>query len=362
MSARGWVRHRIGAFSLDVAWNVDAGTVTALYGPSGAGKSLTLRSIAGLVRPDEGRIELDGTVVFDHAAGLWTPPHHRRVGLMPQEYGLFPHLTVSGNILYGVHDAHSREHASDLIRSLGLDGLESRRVWELSGGQRQRVALARALAPQPRVLLLDEPFAALDADLRRAVRREIRQILTESRVPIILVTHEAEEALALADRVLVIDDGRIVAEGDALTTLRQPAAPRIARLAGVENLLRLRVTELHPEDGTMTCETQGVPPLPVQTPLADAHANDEVTIGIRSTDVIIANSEPQGLSARNVFAGVVTSITSRAPGYDVAIDCGGGFSLVSHVTRSAITHLGLAEQSPVWAVVKASSCFVLSGE
>ena len=362
MSARGWVRHHIGAFSLDVSWEVEPGTVTVLYGPSGAGKSLTLRSIAGLTRPDEGRIELDGSVIFDHAAGIWTPAHHRRVGFMPQEYGLFPHLTVAGNIAYAAHTPESRTRAADLARALGLENLRDRRVWQLSGGQRQRVALARALATQPRVLLLDEPFAALDSELRRAVRQEVRQVLTASRVPVILVTHDAEEALALADRVQIIDNGRIVAEGDPLTTLRQPAAPRIARLAGVENLLRMRVTRLQPEDGAMICQTLGEPPLTLETPLAEARVGDELTVGIRSSDVILANTEPQGLSARNVFAGTVTSITPRSPGHDVSIDCGGGLSLVSHVTRHAVTQLGIAEGTRMWAVVKASSCFLLSGE
>ena len=362
MSARGWVRHRIGTFSLDVSWDVEAGSVTVLYGPSGAGKSLTLRAIAGLVHPDEGNIELDGAVVFDHEAGLWVPPHHRRVGLMPQEYGLFPHLTVVANIAYGAHDPDSQARATELTRTLDLEELQNRRIWELSGGQRQRVALARALATQPRVLLLDEPFAALDSELRRAVRQEIRQVLTASHVPVILVTHDAEEALALADHVQIIDNGRIVAEGDPVTTLRQPAAPRIARLAGVENLLRMRVAGLQPEDGAMICETLDDSPLILETPLAEAQEGDVVTVGIRSSDVILASSEPQGLSARNVFAGTVTSIEPRSPGNDVTVDCGGGLSLVSHVTRHAITQLGIHEGAQMWAVVKASSCFLLSGE
>ena len=362
MSARGWIRHTIGAFTLDVSFEVEAGTVTALYGPSGAGKSLTLRSIAGLTQPDEGHIELDGSVIFDHEAGIRTPTHQRQVGFMPQEYGLFPHLTVADNISYGVSSQESLTRATDLTRSLGLEDLQSRRVWELSGGQRQRVALARALATQPRVLLLDEPFAALDSELRRSVRQEIRHALTASRAPVILVTHDAEEALALADRVQIIDNGRIVAEGDPLTTLRQPAAPRIARLAGVENLLPMRVAAMQPEDGAVLCETRDAPPLTMETPLVEANVGDDVTIGIRASDVILASAEPAGLSARNVYAGTVTAVTPRSPGHDVTIDCGSGLTLVSHVTRHAITQLGIREGAQVWAVVKASSCFILADE
>ena len=361
MSARGWVKHRIGTFSLDVAWNVEAGSVTALYGPSGAGKSLTLRAIAGLVRPDQGHIELDGSLVFDHDEGLWTPPHQRRVGFMPQEYGLFPHLTVADNVAYGARDGSAPSRATELINSLGLAGLEHRRVWELSGGQRQRVALARALATEPRVLLLDEPFAALDTELRRAVRQEIRQVLTASQVPVILVTHDAEEALALADRVQIIDDGRIVAEGDPVTTLRQPAAPRIARLAGVENVLRMRVAGLQPEDGAMVCETLGDSPQTLETPLSEANEGDEVSVGIRASDVILANIAPAGLSARNVMEGTVVSVTPRSPGYDISIDCGSGLLLVSHITRRAVTQLNVSEGANMWAVIKASNCFILAG-
>ena len=362
MSARGWVRHRIGAFSLDVAWSVDSGAVTALYGPSGAGKSLTLRAIAGLLRPDEGSIELDGETVFDHKSGVWLPPHRRSVGFLPQEYGLFPHLTVAGNVTFGAGRRAVRERAAELISVLGLTGLEDRRVWQLSGGQRQRVALARALATQPRVLLLDEPFAALDPELRRAVRQEIRQVLTSFSIPVILVTHDADEALALADHVRIMDGGRIVAQGDPMVTLRQPAAPRIARLAGVENLLRLRVRRLQPEDGAMLCEIDGDSSLVLETPIAEAREGDEVTIGIRASDIILAGDAPTGLSARNVLVGTVTSVTPRSPGHDVTIDCGSGLSLVSHVTRHAVTHLNIGPGARVWAVIKASSCFVLAGD
>ncbi len=362
MRARGWVKHRIASFSLDVAWDVDVGTVTVLYGPSGAGKSLTLRAIAGLIRPDEGRIEMGGLVVFDRAAGLWMPPHKRGVGFMPQEYGLFPHLTVAGNITYGAHGPASLQRARELTSTLGLEGLESRRIWQLSGGQRQRVALVRALATQPRVLLLDEPFAALDSDLRRTVRQEIRQVLTASRVPVILVTHDAEEALALADHVQIIDRGRIVAEGDPVTTLQQPAAPRIARLAGVENLVSMRIVRRQSEDGIMICHTLGEPPLPLETPLADARDGDAVTIGIRAADIILANSLPSGLSARNIIPGIVTSVMLRSPGFDVLLDCGSDLLLTAHVTGHAVTQLSISEGAHMWAVIKASNCFVLAQE
>lgn len=361
MSANGWVRHQVGDFTLDIAWRAEPGAVMALYGPSGAGKSLTLRTIAGLTRPAEGHIELDGDVVFDHQTGIWTPPHRRGVGFMPQEYGLFPHLTVVGNITYGLRSDDSRGRAAELIGALSLEGLEHRRTWELSGGQRQRVALARALAIQPRVLLLDEPFAALDPELRRAVRQEIRDVLMSSQVPVILVTHDAEEALALADRVQIVDNGRTVAEGDPIVTLRQPASPRIARLAGVENVLRLRVHSIQAEDGEMVCRV-GDSETYLETPLAEAREGDEVSIGIRASDIILARDAPSGLSARNVLEGAVTAVEPNAPGHDVTLDCGEGLILVSHVTRRAVTQLGIAQGARMWAVIKASSCYIMAAE
>jgi molybdate transport system ATP-binding protein len=207
---------------------------------------------------------------------------------------------------------------------------------------------------------LDEPFAALDLELRRAVRREIRDILTSSQVPVLLVTHDAEEALALADRVLVIDQGRTVAEGDPVAMIEQPRQPRIARLAGVENLLRLTVEEVHPQEGVMVCRYGEA--IRLETPLADAQPGETVTIGIRAADVILASEAPRGLSARNVLEGTVSAIEQRSPGYDVTLDCGEGLLLVCHVTRSALQEFGVEVGTVAWAVIKASSCYMLQGE
>lgn len=363
MTTRGWFHYQVGSFTLEMTWDVAPGTVTVLFGPSGGGKSTTLRAIAGLTRPQEGRIELGDEVVFDHAAEVWTPPHRRRVGYLPQEYGLFPHLTVAGNIGYGVHDgngAATKKRVTELIETFHLDGLESRRMNELSGGQRQRVALARALASAPQVLLLDEPFAALDLELRRTVRHEIRDILTSSAVPVLLVTHDAEEALALADHVQIIDHGRTVAEGEPLAMIGQPPQPAIARLAGVENLLNLTVESVHPQDGVMICRHGEKTRL--ETPLAEAQPGTQVTVGIRAGDVILANEAPRGLSARNTLRGTVVGVEPRAPGYDVTLDCDEGLPLVGHVTRRALDELGITVGSEAWAVIKASSCYVLQSE
>ena len=359
----GWARHRIGDFELDISWDAPIGSVTVLFGRSGAGKSMTLRAIAGLLRPREGHVEVGGRVVFDGAHKQWVPPHHRRVGYLPQDYGLFPHLSVIDNVTYGVPkngpDRDTRlTRVREIIGTLGLSGLEARRPDSLSGGQRQRTALARALASAPDVLLLDEPFAALDQELRRTVRREIRQILRSSNVPVLLVTHDAEEALALADRVHVIDEGRVIASGDPHELIVQPARERIARLTGVENLLRMRVITTQPAEGTMIC-TNPTDTVQLAVPVTtSAQPGDEVTIGIRASDVILAREEPRGLSARNLLSGTIDAVEPRAPGFDVALDCG-GLRIVAHVTRSAVDALGLRPGVSAWAVLKASSCYVL---
>ncbi len=359
----GWARHRIGNFMLDTAWDAPSGSVTVLFGASGAGKSMTLRVIAGLLRPQEGHVEVGGRVVFDSERREWVPPHHRRVGYLPQDYGLFPHLSLMQNVQFGLpRNGLDREErlarAHQVVRTLGLEGLEDRRPASLSGGQRQRTALARALASAPDVLLLDEPFAALDESLRRAVRHEIRQVLRSSNVPVLLVTHDAEEALALADRVHIIDQGRVVDSGDPFDLIMQPTKERVARLSGVENLFSMRVASVHPAEGTMLCEDQsGTVQLSVPT-AAGVQPGDQVGIGIRASDVILARDQPIGLSAQNLLSGTVHAVEPRAPGFDVVIESG-GLRVIAHVTRHAVDTLALRPGTGAWAVLKASSCFVL---
>lgn len=353
----GWVRTQVGTFSLETEWSVEPGQVLVLFGPSGSGKTMTLRSIAGLLKPGDGRIEIGGTIVFDHAQRIDVPPHLRRVGYVPQDWMVFPHLDVARNIAYGLRrwSAADRKHrVASLIDRLNLRGLELRRTWELSGGQQQRVALARALAPDPDVLLLDEPFSALDIETRRQVRGELRKLLQDVMLPVVLVTHDKEEALALGDRVAVIDGGRVIASGDPVTLLGHPPRERVARLLGVENLLRLEVLDVLPADGVMRCGRNG---FVLEAPLSDLSAGGEVTIGLRADDVLLASVRPTGLSARNIFPGRVISVERQGALYAVEVDC--GLPIVSHVTRGAVEELGISPGAGVWLVVKSASCFVL---
>ncbi len=253
---RGWIRCQVGDFTLETDWEVAPGQVLVLFGPSGSGKTTILRAIAGLVRPIEGHIEVGNHVVFDRETQTWVPPHQRKVGYVTQQYHLFPHLSVSSNVSYGISKRKFRDDSdriADLLNAFPLEGMAKRRTWELSGGQQQRVALARALATEPQVLLLDEPFSSLDTELRRILRREIRSVLSSANIPVILVTHDREDALAVGDVVQVIDQGRTLEQGEPLRILGQPGQGRLARLVGLENALAMRVESRHPQDGTMVC-------------------------------------------------------------------------------------------------------------
>ena len=363
--SRGWLRSRRDGFSLEVDWHVEQGEVLVLFGPSGAGKTTTLRAIAGLARPERGRVEIGGRVVYDSEEGVWVPAHQRRVGYLTQRYHLFPHLTVARNIAYGAPKKSGvprGERVRRLIELFRLGGLEQRRVWQLSGGEQQRVAFARALASEPELLLLDEPFASLDAELRRTLREELRSMLAASPVPVLLVTHDKEEALALGHSALVFDRGRVIERGEPFQVLGQPGRGQVARMVGVENLLRLEIDSRNPRDGTMICVGMG---LRLEAPLGDAMLNegsspdrrDPVTIGIRSSDIILSKQEPVGSSARNRLQGVVTNLQPSPPGFEVTVEC--GVPLRAQITGAALSEMGIEAGQDLWAVFKASSCFLV---
>ena len=223
---------RLGGFLLDVDFQAPLG-VTALFGPSGSGKTQTLRCIAGLTRPDEGRIVAKSRVLLDTSTRVNLPARERRVGYVLQQYALFPHLNVAGNVAYGLARwPHSRrdERVVELLALVGLDGYEHRYPRELSGGQQQRVALARALAPMPDLLLLDEPFAAVDALTRVQLRRELRELHELTGVPMVLVTHDLIEVRQLAGFVVLYEEGRVLQSGEPDAVLASPENDRVAAL------------------------------------------------------------------------------------------------------------------------------------
>ncbi len=366
---RGWLHCRLGQFDLRLDWELDAGETLVLFGPSGSGKTTALRALAGLARPISGRIDIAGQPVYDSAGQIWVPAHRRRVGYLTQQYHLFPHLTLAQNISYGLGSGWRNPRTGnpgagleEILDAFQLRGLEERFPWELSGGQQQRVALARAMATQPQLLLLDEPFSALDAGLRRSLRHELRVALARRPIPVVLVTHDREEALSMGDKVQVIDEGRTIARGLPIEVLGQPGQTAVARLVGVENLFRMKVDSRHPRDGTMRLSGEGdATPVMLEAPLDDGAldgvAADWVTVGIRASDIILSSDEPVGSSARNRLPGTVSRIEARPPGYLVELDC--GIPLHCQVTGASLEEMGIRNGQRLWAVFKASSCFLV---
>jgi molybdate transport system ATP-binding protein len=335
---------RLGDLDLRVRTGMEPGGVVAVLGPNGAGKSTLLRIIAGLHPTDQGRITLGGNTWDEPAAGIFLPPERRGVGVMFQDYLLFPHLSVLDNIAFGPRRrgrrrADARAVASAWLDRMGMSELASARPGALSGGQRQRVALARALAGEPRVLLLDEPTAALDAALRGQVRRDLARHLNDFGGVSVVVTHDPLDALALADEVLVLEAGTVTQQGPLEDVTSFPRSAYVAELLGV-NLFRGRGA-----DGR------------VQLDRGDTHlVVAEVTTGpvfavIRPNAVTLDRDEPAG-SARNRWHLRVTSLDRQ--GGRVRVHLEGPLAMVAEITDAAAADLELVEGRAVWASVKAT--------
>jgi ABC-type sulfate/molybdate transport systems ATPase subunit len=236
-------------FTLDAAWTADD-EVVALFGPSGAGKSLTLQCLAGLVRPEAGRVVVNGRLFDDASRGIHLPPQARRLGYVFQGYALFPHLSVAENVGFGLRHRpreERRRRTAAVLARLGIDDLAARYPRQLSGGQQQRVALGRALAPDPEVLLLDEPLSALDAPLRRQLREDLGRVIREWGKTVVLVTHDLPEAFQLGDRLVVYDGGRVVQAAPKAELLSRPASETVARLIGLRNIVRGAIVKAAPD-------------------------------------------------------------------------------------------------------------------
>jgi len=244
-SLRVEITKRLGSFTLRPSFSVGRGELTVLFGHSGSGKSLTLRAIAGLLRPDAGTIQIANACVYDGAARIDVPPQQRGIGMVVQSYALFPHMSVRENIAFGIQEmprAARGARVQELIALLDIAALAERRPSAISGGQAQRVALARALARRPKLLLLDEPFSALDSAIRVTLRRELSRLKRELDLTIVFVTHDLREAYNLADRIAVFDDGQVLQDGTRDEVFDRPASARVAALTEVRNILRGRVT------------------------------------------------------------------------------------------------------------------------
>jgi molybdate transport system ATP-binding protein len=334
----------------------EKGSVTVLFGPSGAGKTTVLRCVAGLERPDRGAIRFGGETWFDAAGGVDLPPQRRRVGLVFQDYALFPHLAVAANVGYGLGPLgrnERRERIAEALALVRMQGLESRRPAELSGGEKQRVALARALAPRPRLLLLDEPLSALDAPTREAVRGELRRLLAGLGRPTLLVTHDRLEALALGDRMAVMVEGRLRQAGPIQDVFSRPADLDVARAVGVETVVSARVVG-RGDEGLVTIEA-GRARLTAVDP---GGFEGDVFACIRAEEVVLERGPVGQVSARNRLDGVVVAMAAEGPLVRVGLDC--GFPLAALVTRQSCRELGLAEGERVTAFVKSPSIHLIS--
>ena len=287
------LQKRFDAFQLDIAFAAHDGIIV-LFGPSGSGKSLTLQAVAGTVQPDSGYIGLDGQPVFDQRNGINIAPQQRRVGYVPQNYALFPHLTVMDNIGFGLTRLSRREReqrVTEFVELFGLQDLGRHRPRQLSGGQQQRVALARALAIRPRILLLDEPFAALDVSLRSALRQELMQVQTRSGVMILMVTHDLADVFTLGQQVIVYDNGRIIQQGSRDEVFFRPVNERVAAFVQTGNILPAVVDRI--ESGTLWLDWQGrrlaAAPLPFES-------GTPVYLCVRASQILIVR--PDRLTAR----------------------------------------------------------------
>jgi molybdate transport system ATP-binding protein len=327
--------HPLRSFPLSL--DVELGRETlALVGPSGAGKSSVLRAIAGLLRPEQGRIALGARVWLDTEAGIDLPPEQRSVGLVFQEYALFPHLDVRRNVAFG-----GRERVDELLERFRISHLAQARPVDLSGGERQRVALARALARDPAVLLLDEPLSALDAHTRGVVRGELAEVLGELGLPTLLVTHDFEDAAALADRVGVIVDGRILQLGQAAELLAAPADAFVASFTGA-NLLH----------GTARPGADGLTEVVLDTggSMYSADGGEgRVGLAVYPWEIALARSQPAD-SAMNHLRGAVRSVVVL--GNRVRVRVG---PLTAEITAGSADRLELREGEPVVASFKATA-------
>lgn len=335
----------------DLQASMRAGTIVVLFGPSGSGKTTLVRSIAGLERPDEGAIQFDGETWFDTSSSIFIEPQHRRVGYVFQEAALFPHLTVRANVRYGLNsrDVSATAWAGELVEMLDLGDLVDRYPRQLSGGQAQRVALARALVPNPRLLLLDEPFAALDTPARAGLRRLLRASVERLGIAAVLVTHDRTEAIALGDLMAVLAEGRVRQVGPVLDVFRRPADLVVARSVGVESVVPAHI--LSAENGLVELRVGQATLQAVDVELE--HNTREVFACIRAEDVTLERTAAPNVSARNHLPGRILSLESEGPLERVMLDC--GFTLAALVTRQARENMSLSEGETVVAAVKATS-------
>lgn len=343
------LQHRLGDFALEAAFDAPAG-VTALFGRSGSGKTTVVNAVAGLLRPDHGRVEVAGDVLLDTDRRLSVPVHRRRIGYVFQEGRLFPHLTVRQNLAFGQWFAGRRDPAgfARVVDLLGIGPLLARRPATLSGGERSRVAIGRALLCDPRLLLMDEPLAALDEARKQEILPYLERLRDEAGLPILYVSHSVAEVARLATTLVVMEAGRVTRVGPAAAVLSDPAAVPALGLREAGAILPATVAA-HEGDGLTRLQTAGGP---VWLPQVAAPLGAPLRVRVAAQDVMLARQRPEAISALNILSGQVAGIRiGEGPGALVQVRMGDDL-ILARVTQRSVHALGLAEGDAVFAIVK----------
>jgi molybdate transport system ATP-binding protein len=345
------VTHQLGAFTLNVRF-ASEGRLTALFGQSGSGKTSVINIISGLIRPNRGRVVINGTVLVDTARGIFVPTWQRRIGYVFQEGRLFPHLTVRQNLTFGRRFRPAVEREARLeavVKLLGIGELLQRRPGALSGGEKQRVAIGRAFLSSPRLLLMDEPLAALDETRKAEIEPYIEVLRDEYDIPIVYVSHSLKEVSRLAHAVVVLSGGRVAAMGDPAEVLSRAELVPPDSIEEAGALITARIFE-HDAKFNLTMLESGAGPLRV--PRLDLPIGTSVRVRLRARDVMVATAAPVGLSALNIFPGYVVALRESGDDVEVDIDCN-GVGVAARLTGKSVATLGLAVGMPVYAIVKA---------
>lgn len=347
------IAHRVGDFALETAFEAGPG-ITALFGPSGSGKTTIAKAIAGLMTPDSGRITLDGEDLVDRARRLNVAPSKRRIGVVFQEGRLFPHLSVAQNIAFGARYAPPRapglEEAA-ILDMLGIGALLERRPRGLSGGEKQRVAVARALMMRPRLLLMDEPLAALDGPRKDEILPYLERLRDSGAVPIVYITHAIAEIARLAGRIVVLRDGHVLRQGEVGQVLSDPAMVPLIGVREAGSVLTARV---------ITCDPDGLSRLAIsggelRLPGVVAEVGQALRVRIMAQDVLVAISKPEGLSSRNILPAVVEAVhRGEGPGVALSLRIGED-RLLARVTLDALDELDLRPGLACHAILKATA-------
>ncbi|MEX1036794.1 MAG: molybdenum ABC transporter ATP-binding protein [Sneathiella sp.] len=346
------LKKTLGGFHLSAAFTAEPGLI-AVFGPSGAGKTMLAKLLAGLITPDEGRIEIDGRTLFDTAKNINVPVHQRHVGFIFQEHRLFPHYSVRGNLTYG-KGRRTRSAApiefGKVVGILGIEKLLDRKPASLSGGERQRVAIGRALLSNPRLLIMDEPLSSLDDGRKAEILPLIEALKSEFGLTTLYISHSIEEITRLADTLVLIDKGSVKAAGPAAEISSRLDLIPFAGGSDAGTLVEATVISFEPGHHMLTLETAGGGRLyltgEARTP------GTTLRLRIQARDVALARSEPKGLSILNRFKGQVVDHCAGTRGMEeILLDV--GFPLTARITRKSFEEMKLRKETPVWALVKA---------